>query len=419
LCSAAAPGGVEAVRICFLNSYYAPDDVGGAEHSVRWLAQAMVAQGHDVTVICLGAKRSTERLEGVSVERLVVKNLYHPLSCVEPGGMRKLLWHGRDTYNRAMARDVAALLDRTRPDILHTNNLSGFSPAVWRAARDLQLPVVHTLRDYYLQCPNTAMFTGDGPCTGRCASCRVLGWPRLLATSNVQCVVGISQFILDSHLALGAFPQALRRVIPNSYRASATVKHRAVGEVLTFGFMGRLARPKGLEKLIQAVVQMSHAGRPVRLLVAGTGNEQYTQALRALAGEGPVQFTGHISQAEFFRQVHFAVVPSVWDEPFGRVVIESFAHGVPVLASRKGGLSELIRSGKTGMSFAPGERGDLNRVLGEAADLFETPGYSLMSRHCLDAAQAYTPEQVAAQYFETYRALCEDGDATFAAAARG
>jgi glycosyltransferase involved in cell wall biosynthesis len=396
---------MSARRICFVNTYYTPDDLGAAERSVRSLAEEIVKLGHEPTVICLGGARSSERIAEVDVERLPIRNLYQPLEADAQTAARKLLWHTRDARNRRMARAVGELLDRIRPDVLHTNNIAGFSAEIWRAARVRNIPIVHTLRDYYLLCPNTAMFRHDAACESRCASCRVLAWPRMRASAAVGCVVGVSRFILQKHVSAGCFHGAIQRVIANGYRCGTTMDGRPANGPVRFGYIGPLARSKGLARLLATFRDWTSAGRRAELLIAGTGNARFVQELREIAGAAPVRFAGYMQPSDFFGSVHFTVVPSEWDEPFGGVVIESLAHGIPVLSSASGGLPELIEAGRNGFLFGPTKPDELLRCLQLAAGLRATDGYARMRQLCRELAETYSPHQVAQQYSETYKLL--------------
>ena len=334
------------MKIVIVNSFYYPDEPGGAERSVRILAESLVGVGHDVSVICLGAERATAQIGGVAVTRLPIRNSYLPSAHgSDRATMQRLVWHARDTYNSAAAADVAALLHQFRPDVLHTNNLSGFSVAVWRAARQLGIRIVHTTRDFYLLCPRTTMMRGGLVCEGPCRSCFPFVWHRRNASSQVDHLVGISQFMVALHRRNGYFRDVPATVIYNPYDPPSTLvpppTTRHAGIVL--GYLGRLAPSKGLELLIDAfmLVNRRHAGS--RLLIAGSGANDYVTGLQRRALDASVEFVGQMSPENFFPMVDVTVVPSVWNEPLGRVVIESFAFARPVVATPVGGIPELIR----------------------------------------------------------------------------
>lgn len=333
------------MHVVLINSYYHPNEPGGAERSVRSLAEGLVALGHRVTVIALGEKRHSYHLNGVAIEQLPIRNRYLPLGRGHDGGVGKLKWHALDSYNSAAGRDIEALLRQLQPDLVHSHNLGGFSVAAWAAVKRLGLPLVHTTRDFYLLCPKTTMQgRGDCSCTSPCLPCRPFAWPRHRASRLVDHVVGISQFILKRHLDNGYFPTASSSVIYNGYDAPA-VTFKPPGNVFTLGFIGRLAPAKGVGMLLEALALLVAANSPVELLIAGEGDDDYVGQLKKQAENLPVKFVGHQQPADFFRQIDIAVVPSIWNEPLGRVVIEAMANGKPVVATPVGGIPELLANG--------------------------------------------------------------------------
>ena len=134
---------------------YPPEIVGGAEVSVALLAEALAQRGHQVVVVCLHRERGfvVGERDGVRVYRVLIDNFYWPFENNRRRSvLRKLAWHLRDTWNQKAAHRFADILDEENPDVVHTNNLSGFSVSVWREARQRGIRIVHTLRDYSLLC---------------------------------------------------------------------------------------------------------------------------------------------------------------------------------------------------------------------------------------------------------------------------
>lgn len=395
------------MKIAIVNTYYHPQDVGGAERSIRFLAEAFVERGDQVMVVVTGDTDSDENINGVRVVRRRRQNAAKLLPL--KGAAAKLLWHSVDTWNVAAAKDVAAVIKAFAPDVVHTNNLSGISVALWPMLKRAGIPIVHTLRDYYLLCPNTAMFKNDKQCgPSRCLACRTLSSPRLRATKHVDVVVGNSHFILNMHKENGGFPSARSDVIYNAYKPEMPVVPRQAPKSdspIVFGYIGRLAPTKGVDGLLDTFLRVqSDSPRQLELRIAGSGELAYEKALRARAnGNATITFMGHVAPAEFYRQVDFSVVPSLWDEPLARVLFESFAHGIPVISSNTGGSPELMGNGLTGWMYNPKEG---NGLLDTMRQAIESLGdYERLSQQVLDAARAYLPERVLDSYRTTLESV--------------
>jgi glycosyltransferase involved in cell wall biosynthesis len=400
-------GGGLPMRIALLNSFYAPEEVGGAERSVRFLAESLVRAGHEVTVICSGRMRRSEQLGGVNVERLPVRNLYHPLDAAGRGRISKLAWHALDSYNPFSARAVREVLTAFAPDVLHTNTLASQSVSVWGVARGLGIPVVHTLRDYYLLCPNTAMFKGGRQCATRCLSCKTLSRPRAAATASVSAVIGNSRFILDRHQREGLFAEASKGVIYNAYQAERVAHVGRDPGVFTLGFIGRLAPTKGVEFLLEAFKAAARGRSGLRLLIAGEGELAYVDRLKQLAGESEVHFLGRVKPEDFYSRIDWCVVPSLWDEPLARVIFEAFAHGVPVVASATGGSPELVITGRTGVLYTPDAPSTLADII--VGLPLGDERYDNYRSAVTAAADDYRPQNVVAGYSAVYAELAASG----------
>ena len=342
------------MKIAILNSLYPPDIVGGAELSVHTLATALAGEGHEVVVIALSKRGENEALvykDGVRIYRLQLENLYWYFSMEKPSAVKRALWHYKDTHNSKMARKVGVILEREKPQILHTNSLIGFSVAVWHEAHRQGIPIIHTLRDYYLLCPRSAMYRKNNNCTTLCFDCRLFSGPRLKATSGVAAVVGTSNFILNRHLRFGAFKSSERReVIHNAYdKPKQGFSSREVQFPIRFGFLGRIDSTKGIELLLSAFSQISpEVGE---LWVGGQGQDDYITSLKAKYHLPNVRYLGFITPGEFFPQIDVLVQPSLWHEPFGRTIIEAYAYDRPVIISQNGGSPEIVEDGKTGYIF--------------------------------------------------------------------
>src|SRR4051812_14597277 len=195
-------------KLVFVSNQYYPNVVGGAELTVQTLAEELFARGIPVAVVSLSADTdSVDEVSGIRVHRLAIANVYAPFQDKPPPHLRAL-WHVRDAHNQTMAEKVAKVLLAEGADCVSTQNLGGFSVAVWAAARRLGIKVVHTLHDYYLLCPRTTMYRSEQRCEHACASCKVFSLPKQLASRHVDVAIGVSEFVLQRHTQSGYFANA-------------------------------------------------------------------------------------------------------------------------------------------------------------------------------------------------------------------
>ncbi len=387
------------MKILIVAAGYPPDIRGGGEFSTKFLSEALVAAGAEVCVLAASSADASEVANGVEIQRCATPN---PPWNFERRRSRvqKLRWHIRDNWNPAAVNLVRRHIQRARPDLVVSSTIENFGGSSWIAAKAEKVRSVHILRSYYTVCWRGSMFKNGLNCTGRCLDCRILSFGRWKASRNVDAVIGISFDVLNRHLSEGAFPHArtivLRDPVPAEYFGTPRARQ---GVPPTFGFLGVLTANKGVETLAASWRAMGDT--PARLLIGGTGKDEYVTGLRD-AMPASVEFLGWVKPVEFLDRVDFLVVPSVWHEPFGRIVVEAFARGVPVIGSRTGGIGEMVEEGETGFLFEPGSAQRLSEAIGKALALAPQE-YAEMSRKSIESADRFHARHIAnlhIAYFE-------------------
>jgi glycosyltransferase involved in cell wall biosynthesis len=139
------------------------------------------------------------------------------------------------------------------------------------------------------------------------------------------------------------------------------------------------------------------------LLIAGSGEEQFVRHVSQLPRHPNVRLVGKVEPTSFLSDLDTLIVPSQWHEAAGLVVPEAFSHGVPVLAARRAGLSQLVREGETGFLFDPDDSMELAellaRVIGDPAALKK------LRKSCLEQAKIFDVDEVVGRYVRSYEAV--------------
>lgn len=338
---------------------------GGEDAMVELEGQALQDAGHEV---------STLRLENRDLGRLGLVRAAWDAS-----------WSGRG-YEAALAQ-----LLRTRAQVGHVHNwFPRFSPAVYAAHQDLQIPVFQTLHNYRLGCAAGTNLREGQACHDCSPSDRTpalrhgcyrgsrlqsLVWANTMRThwdqGTFQAVDGYfapSLTVARRHIELG-IPAERIFVVPNAcpdpWAAQGGPRApQASGGAL---YVGRLSAEKGADVLLEA-----WRGSQLPLRLVGEGPER--ERLAELAAQAPgAELTGFESPNQVARRLEEAglvILPHRWEEPFGLVVIEAFAAGRPVIASNLGGPAELIDHGVNGLLVPAGDPEALARA---AQDLLRDP----------------------------------------------
>lgn len=330
------------MHILLVSSLYPPRVLGGAELAVRELADGLVRAGEQVTVLTLRPPDAAVRESMPDVAATIIEWPLEPWVFDSswrsaPAGAR-LRFHLAEMNRPASARRMRDLLDELAPDVVHTHNLSGFGTAVWTPVRQ---PLVHTAHDYWLLCPRTAMYRGTSQCSRPCLDCRLATWPRLHARRKPDLFVAVSGHVLQAHRAAGFVqPTDCATVVPSA--RAIDVPARELRGLHRIGYMGRLEAAKGLPVLLDSIASAPFRD-DVRVIVAGRGTESELAALDAWRAKGvAIDYLGYASPKEFLDQVDCVCVPTQWAEPFGRVAAEARSANLPVLASRTGGLVDVL-----------------------------------------------------------------------------
>lgn len=394
------------MRVCLVSNLYPPDVLGGAEIVVGRLAAGLRAAGHEVTVVATApkARAGWETVDGVRVHRFDPANIYWAGKAAGRARILKPLWHLVDLWNPVMYQRLQAFLVAERPDVVHTHNLGGLSAAAWSATRAAGVPLVHTLHDHSLTCVRAVRMTRRGRvCERQCAPCAVRGGWLKRRSRAVDAVAAPARFVLERHLELGFFPRAHTAIVPWGAPPVAPTAGTPRGDEgpLRFLFLGSLEPHKGIGVALEAFRQARDAR--ASLDIAGAG--AMADACRAAARRDPrIRFHGFVSGEQKDRllgSVDVLLFPSLCWEVVGLVMLEAFAHGVPVIASRTGGIPEFIEAGRTGLLVEPGDAAALATLIQRLAAHRDSIG--AMREACRAYAARLTWARSVGELVEVYK----------------
>jgi glycosyltransferase involved in cell wall biosynthesis len=328
------------MRVLLVSQSFAPDPGSGAERVCADIARGLARRGHRVDVLALGESDTAIRDGSLTVHRLRFRRAPRPAPGPLPLGRgAKLLWHVRNATGGVSAGALDRLLCGLAPDVVYAHNASAFLPQLFRVCAARGLPLVVHLHDYGLICPRTTMYRGGVNCAAPCTGCRLLTAPWRRADGAVGHVIAVSDFVARRYRAEGLFPRASWSVVHNMDRTPLTDFVRKSSGRFAFGFVGALTGAKGLPDLLSAFATLP-AGR-ADLVVAGRGEA----ALEARLGRSPgVTWLGHVPADLAYGRMDCLVVPSRWHEPQALVLTEGLRRGLRVIASDRGGSTEILRA---------------------------------------------------------------------------
>jgi|HubBroStandDraft_5_1064220.scaffolds.fasta_scaffold00479_3 glycosyltransferase involved in cell wall biosynthesis len=333
---------------------------------------------------------------------------------------RRLTMIGRTVWASDSYREFTELLRRERPEIVHVHNTFPLiSPSILWACKRERVPVVHTLHNYRLLCPGANFIRQGKPCED-CTKGSI--WQSVAhgCYRNSHAQTAAVALMLSVHRAKKTWTRAVDRYIVLTEFARSrfvnsgfppdkiTVKPNCVdpdpgkrsGEPSYALFVGRISEEKGAHTLLKAWRQMpKHCS--LRMVGDGPSRAELESEVRG-GGLSNVSFTGRLPRERVIEEMkgaHFVVFPSQLYENLPLTIIEAFACGVPVVASKLGAMQEIVSEDRTGQFFQAANADDLARSVRRA---WEQPQYM---RHLGDNARAeYEAKYTAAA---NYRRLME------------
>ncbi len=336
-----------------------------------------------------------------------------------PSRVRRLRSALSFIHSREAVHNISNLLRDEKPDILHCHNIyHQLTPSIIKAAALVKVPVILTLHDFKVVCPAYNRLSNGEVCTKcsggryesvlaqRCAGGSFWSSGLLWAEARFHAAAGsyrrVDRFIAPSRFMRDAVVPLLGEdkvvYIPNGVDTSRIEASRQDrGFVL---YLGRLSPEKGVETLLRAHAADSASWR---LVIAGSG-----PLLERLRSQFPLaEFTGHLAGDDLearLREASMIVLPSECHENNPLSILEAMAHAKPIVASRIGGIPELVRHGQVGFLFEPRNAQQLSshiRTLLSDPDLRKRFGYEARKI----AEREYSLERHGAAVLSLYQSL--------------
>jgi glycosyltransferase involved in cell wall biosynthesis len=348
---------------------------GGTERYLFDLCDGLGGLGHSVIHFSTREARNFDSLwsdyfiEQVAYDELSKKDLFSNIknAC-------------NFIYSFKAKRKIGSLIDQYQPQIAHIHNIyHQISPSILHVLKKKRIPVIMTLHDYKLICPSYNLFSKGSICEkckgaryyhaffNRCLKesvaasllgCLEMYFHKLLNiySNNVDLFIVPSRFVYNKMIEFGVNPKKVM-FIPYAINIDKFKPNFEPGSYILYS--GRLIVEKGVITLLKSLKLFPDL--PVKILGEGPQRSELEKFMHE-EGIKNVEFLGYKNKDELsliIRNSLCVVVPSEWYEPAGLVVYEAFAAGKCVIASRVGGIPELVEDGVNGLLFEPANFYDL------------------------------------------------------------
>ncbi len=388
------------MKILMVHKFYYIE--GGAERYYFNLCELLQRHGHEVIPFAMHHPRN----EATPYSDFFVDYFEPDRELARLGVINGLRAAARVIYNRQAQQRIELLIDAVRPDIAHVHGVyHHLSPSVLFSLKRKKLPVIFTLHEYKILCPDYLFLDRHGRVCERCAGahfwhatagrCFRQSLPasalvsaesyvhRFLRTyrRQVDLYLSPSRFLRDKMIQYG-YPQEQVAWLP--YTIPIDHYEPCYENDGYCVYVGRLSHEKGIAELVRAMKHLPD----IRLKVIGTGRLE--EALKTFVHENGmenVEFSGYQSGAslrEIVKRAMFVVVPSVVYDNSPLSIYEALAHGKAVLGANIGGIPELIDEERDGLLFTAGDEESL--VAAMRRMMAAAPRWPEMGRHGRDKA---------------------------------
>lgn len=369
------------LKVCLVNSFYEPDVLGGAEVSVKILAEHLNKRGIEVFIICTGDYDKIEYINGIKVYRVKSNNICTTKNYIKNNRginkISKLLYKSIEINNILNKRKFKKILQEENPNIMHVNNIYGLSSSIWHVAHKMDIKIVQTLRDYFIMCPKSTLIKSDNmKCIKENLACSIYRNIYIHMSKNIDYITAPSNHTLGEFINTGYFKNIKSECIYNAIDIDIDkvnklyeYKINKKRDKIKFVYLGALVRHKGIIELIDAFKNIDSKIN-VELHIAGKG-ELENYIIDICSKSKNIKYHGFLNSSyleKLLYKMDVLVAPSKWEEPFGRIVLDAYKNAMPVIVSSNGGLKEIVENKSTGIILSDVSESDIRNAISYFTD---------------------------------------------------
>jgi len=355
------------MKIAIINNIFDPFQRGGADKISRNLADGFLATGDEIFFIAAcpyWSKNPFSKYPGY-----FLKSLFYDLKNF-PFFLR-FFWHIFDMFDFRTYYQTIKILKKEKPDLVITNNLKGLGYLIPRAIASQKIKHIHIIHDIQLIHPSGLMFWGEENKINTLAV-KVYCHINSFLFKKTNWVISPSQWLLDLHNAKKIFKNCPAKVTPNPIEATKEAENEKQKNSKQIIYVGEIVEHKGLKTLLKSIEIVKKHDPEINLLIIGRGD--WSDKLQeAIKGKDYIKYLGRQENEQvkkYLSESGIIVVPSLCYENSPTVIYEGIQQNCLVVASRIGGITELVRE-LGGLLFVPGDEKNLSEKIIDSLDNYE------------------------------------------------
>jgi len=366
------------MKIGLIHNLYEEYSRGGAETAVQLMAENLQATGQEVFIVTtrpkneekkrINSERTTENDQIKTGEKLSAARIYYLNSefynLNKHSWLYRVFWQIGNISGFKKAGEIKKILELEKPDLIVTHNLMGLGFMTPSVLKRLNIRHEHFLHDVQLLHPSGLIIFGREGKINNPAAKIYQALTRALFASPAK-VISPSTWLLEMHKQRGFFKDSEHEVRPFVWSKTSALNSlrnnpaKQSNPAKNFLFVGQVEKQKGIFLVLNAFKKIKRAELTLTAASRGGGSD-WEKARLAAAGDTRIKFLGSLTYEEIKKLMETSdclIVPSLCYENSPTIIYGAQAAGLPVIASRLGGIPELMKTGDR--LFAPGDENDL------------------------------------------------------------
>ncbi|MDZ5005563.1 glycosyltransferase [Clostridium perfringens] len=335
------------MKVLLVNTFFEPNDIGGTEIFVKRLYKGLKEKNVDVKILSFDKDLNSNENSTAEhdIYRIKLKKFDLKSRVNKKGGKQKFINKLIEFNNREYRNEFSKILKEFKPDIIHINNIYGVSCEIWEIANRYSVPIIQTIHDYWTLCPRATLINGKlEKCAKRKKICKVYSEVFNKKAKYIKTLVFPSYSMKKIFEKQNMYLNNNKIVISNFLNINYDYTKKIIEErmqiesnKIKYVYVGRLEKVKGIELLIDIFSRNSDK----ELYVCGNGNKEI---VRKIKGINNIKYYGSVDEEtrdSILKKSDILIVPSLWEEPFGLVLIEAMRMGCIPIVSQNGALPEI------------------------------------------------------------------------------